>query len=222
MCPFVLELLGLQSLVTWDIARCAGLIKKCQKEQKVEEVVKEALRSQVVPLKSGSIHEPPFDTPNSPTNPELPPEPIEPKVVAPVEPVEPQVVASSEKTGTKPVVSKLPVSPVTKTNRTMESVRVIEGSISKGQGEYIAFRIDQNGVSQPPSLEEFEKIFAILNSWSPIAIMAREGDRGGELCVNRDRIIREKIKEVAPDLQVAFVPRTLYELIFIGNASARM
>ncbi len=87
------------------------------------------------------------------------------------------------------------------------------GSINTGQGEYIVFH-SLDGERKDVERDTYEKVYDILNSYAPIAIVNRNSDSAGE-CENRYSIIKSKVKEIDPSLEIAFVPRTLYELIFI-------
>lgn len=130
-------------------------------------------------------------------------------VVIPVQTENKSQVVSSVKGEEKQVVESR-----RKKQGVMDGVRVSAGPINKGQGEYIAFRI-HNGTRVALTEEEYEKIYQVLDSWSPAAIVNREGERAKELCERRDEIIRAKVKEIDPEFEVSFIPRTLYELLFI-------
>ena len=69
------------------------------------------------------------------------------------------------------------------------------------------------------SRDTFERVYGILNRYSPMGIInsGKNGKNGknGETCSDRYRLIRSKIAEVDATLEVVFIPRTLYELIFI-------
>lgn len=78
--------------------------------------------------------------------------------------------------------------------------------VTKGQGDYIAFYPNGAKLTQ----ENFNEVYEIFNEYMPTAIFNR-----GEDPLNRDMLIKEKIKEIDPELEIAFVPRTLYELIFL-------
>lgn len=68
-----------------------------------------------------------------------------------------------------------------------------QGPLTKGNGDYIVFNRKTHAA---PSKELFEQAYQILNDSN---------------CQNKF----ELIKKIDPNLEVAFIPRTLYELIFI-------
>lgn len=84
-----------------------------------------------------------------------------------------------------------------------------------GQGEYIAFHKLPNGEKEELSRDTFEQVYKILNHYSPAAIINRGSDKAAEECSYRYELIKTKIKEIDSTLEVVFIPRTLYELIFI-------
>jgi hypothetical protein len=84
-----------------------------------------------------------------------------------------------------------------------------------GQGEYIVFHKLENNEKRELDEETFEQVYAILNEFSPAAIMNRGSEKATEESMNRYEIIRSKVKEIDSTLEIVFVPRTLHELIFI-------
>lgn len=83
--------------------------------------------------------------------------------------------------------------------------------ITQGQGEYVFFHQMPNGEKRELSNETYEQAYKILNQYSPGAIV----NRGSEETKNRFAIIKEKIKQIDPSIETVFIPRTLYELVFI-------
>lgn len=91
-----------------------------------------------------------------------------------------------------------------------------EGKIHEGNGEYIVFRTSSNGENSIPSKSIYEQVYQIFNTYAPTAIMSKErGLEAMEQATNRYEIIRSKVKALDPTLEIAFVPRTLYELVLI-------
>lgn len=82
-------------------------------------------------------------------------------------------------------------------------------SVTFGQGEYVVFNPDSKDALPR---ETFEKAYQILNDYAPAAIINRNA---ADECDKRYDLIREKIKEMNSSLEIAFIPRTLYELVFI-------
>lgn len=97
----------------------------------------------------------------------------------------------------------------------VDKLEISPGKITVGQGEYIVFHIMEEGEKRQVSKETFEKVYPILNYYTPMAIMARGSPSAKEECANRYRLTRNKVKEIDPTLEVVFVPRTLCDLIFI-------
>lgn len=125
---------------------------------------------------------------------------------------------------------------VTKRVSTLE---INQGKITIGQGEYIVFHKLPTGERKMLSYEIFEKIYKVLLQYSPAVLLNGRFDkeidtcplpyllpqppdavnsRFGEAieeCANRYELIKNKLKEIDSTLEAVFVPRTLYELIFI-------
>ena len=79
-------------------------------------------------------------------------------------------------------------------------------SITLGYGEYVAFHDPRNNERKTLSRETFEQVYKIFNENS-LGVMGVQ--------VNLYELIKEKVKKIDPTLEIAFIPRTLYELIFI-------
>ncbi|GAB4225986.1 MAG: hypothetical protein Tsb0021_01470 [Chlamydiales bacterium] len=87
--------------------------------------------------------------------------------------------------------------------------------ITTGQGEYIIFQNGSNGEKKEVAKETYEQVYKILNAYAPASIVNRNSDSAMDECQNRYDIIKSKVKEIDPSLEVVFVPRTLYELIYL-------
>lgn len=87
--------------------------------------------------------------------------------------------------------------------------------VTLGHGEYVVFYELPNGEKKELSRDTFEKVYKIFNQFSLAAIMNRGSGKEAEEYANRYEQIKKNVKEIDPTLEVAFVPRTLYELIFI-------
>lgn len=87
--------------------------------------------------------------------------------------------------------------------------------ITMGQGEYIVFHKLRNGKKQPVSPKTFEKVYKILNQYSPAAIINSGSEDANEKCANRYELIKAELKKIDPTLEAVFIPKTLYELFFI-------
>lgn len=87
--------------------------------------------------------------------------------------------------------------------------------ITMGQGEYIVFHKLPDGTKRDLSPETFEHAYQTLVDYSPAALMNSGSPQASEKCANRYELIKEKLKEIDPTLETVFIPRTLYELIFI-------
>ena len=88
-------------------------------------------------------------------------------------------------------------------------IRESSKPVTFGQGEYVVFTPDSK---EPLPRETFEKAYEIFNYYSPATIINRNAV---DECDKRYDLIREKIKEIDSSLEIVFIPRTLYELVFI-------
>lgn len=94
------------------------------------------------------------------------------------------------------------------------------GAIKSGYGEYIVFR-DQKGCNKDDIKKDvFEKVYQIFNKYSPAKIIndCPDSNEAQEKCADRYQLIRNEVKKIDEHLEIAFVPRTLFELIFIRKA----
>lgn len=86
--------------------------------------------------------------------------------------------------------------------------------IKKGYGEYVVFLSNRKKLS----VSTFEKVYSVLTRHSPSHIMhsnSRISQKIKEEYAARYELISKTIKLIDQDLEVAFIPRTLYELVLI-------
>lgn len=87
--------------------------------------------------------------------------------------------------------------------------------ITMGQGEYIVFHQSSTGEKRGLSPELYERAFQVLVQYSPGAIMQREAADASQICADRYNVLKTKLKEIDPTLEAAFVPKTLYEMVYL-------
>ena len=97
----------------------------------------------------------------------------------------------------------------------VRNLEISPDKITMGQGEYVVFHKLPSGEKKQLSPETFEQVYKILIQYSPSALMNSDSEKASEDCTNRYELIKAKLKEIDPTLEAVFVPRTLYELIFI-------
>lgn len=85
--------------------------------------------------------------------------------------------------------------------------------ITMGQGEYIVFH---EGKERKLSQKTHEKVYQVLNGYLP-SNMIKNGFGENEY-MNRHSLIQHEIEKIDPTLKIAFIPKTLYELIYIRKA----
>lgn len=83
-------------------------------------------------------------------------------------------------------------------------------SITLGQGEYVIYHELENGDVQPISQELFQTLFPVLLAHAPLALVEK-----GQPVERRDALLNTALKAHDVTLRAVFIPRTLYELIFI-------
>ncbi len=88
--------------------------------------------------------------------------------------------------------------------------------IKKGYGEYVVFLkgCDRKKLSAPM----FAKVYSVLSRYSPARIMYTNNENSQKVkeeYADRYELISKNIKLIDQDLEVAFIPRTLYELVLI-------
>lgn len=97
----------------------------------------------------------------------------------------------------------------------VSSLDIPDGKIKIGQGEYIVYHNFPDGENKELTQETYKKVYKVLNEYRPAEMVKRNSDTSINKCNNRYSILHSKIKEIDPTLDLVFVPRTLYELIFI-------
>jgi hypothetical protein len=93
----------------------------------------------------------------------------------------------------------------------VSNLEISQDKITMGQGEYIVFHKLPTGEKLPLSRETFEQVYQVLLQHSPAVL----SENAIKECANRYELIKAKLKEIDPTLEAVFIPRTLYELIFI-------
>jgi hypothetical protein len=110
-----------------------------------------------------------------------------------------------------------PQIPINSIDPVLEELKKRPEQIKMGHGEYVVFKNSPEGEKEALSRDTFEKAYQVLDQYSPAAIVNNNSDKNAaaEQCANRYELIRTKIKEIDPSLEIAFIPRSLYELIFV-------
>ena len=91
---------------------------------------------------------------------------------------------------------------------TTASLTVPQGKILQGQGEYVVFK-----PGEKVDEETYKKVHAVFNKYLP-QVALKAGLSAG-VCENRYEAIKREVKIIDPKLEIAFIPKTLYELIYI-------
>ncbi len=86
---------------------------------------------------------------------------------------------------------------------TTDKLEIPLGIIQQGYGEYVAYRLNTFNNLVHLSRSEFEKVYAIFNKNLGYACM------------------KEDIAKIDSDIQIAFIPRSLYEVVFIRKMLSR-
>lgn len=90
------------------------------------------------------------------------------------------------------------------------------GNISQGQGEYFVFRKKEGAKPTEISVEEFEKAYSIFCKYSPMSIIHNLQDNEIALAIEkRTDFIRGEIKKIDTSLEIAFIPKTFFELLYL-------
>lgn len=103
---------------------------------------------------------------------------------------------------------------------TPRQITPLPDAITSGYGEYIVFRNQEGRDKRDIQKDVFEKVYQIFNTYSPAKIIndCPQIEEAQETCANRYHLIRNEVKKIDEHLEIAFVPRTLYELIYIRKA----
>lgn len=94
-------------------------------------------------------------------------------------------------------------------------LQIQQGRVTRGQGEYLVFHQLPNGEKKQLSKELFDQVHPILNRYSLPSLMKSDSESATEQYVNRYELIKEELKKLDESLSIVFVPRALYELVFI-------
>jgi len=81
--------------------------------------------------------------------------------------------------------------------KTIDQLEIPTGIIYQGYGEYVAYRLGTFNNLVHLSRSEFEQVYAIFNKHLDYAS------------------IKNEISTIDPNIEIAFIPRSLYELVFI-------
>lgn len=99
---------------------------------------------------------------------------------------------------------------------TVDQLEVPNGIVKQSYGEYITFRLSSDGNLAHLSRAEYQKIYSIFRNYSLVAMAKKESvNEYKPLNFSRYYLIKNNIKINFPDIKVVFIPRTLYDLIFI-------
>ncbi len=97
----------------------------------------------------------------------------------------------------------------------ISDLEISADKVTVGQGEYVVFHKLPTGEKHHLSRETFEYVYKVLLQHSPAFLINCGAERASENCANRYELLMTKLKEIDPTLEAFFVPKTLYELIFI-------
>lgn len=96
--------------------------------------------------------------------------------------------------------------------RILKEVKDNHDPITMGYGEYAVYHKDVDS-AKPVSEETFYKVYELFLKYLPH--LSKEGLEQSIKTADRYELLRTKVKEIDPALEVSFIPRTLYELIYI-------
>jgi len=88
--------------------------------------------------------------------------------------------------------------------------------VKEGYGEYVFFLSGND--REELSWEMFEKVFTVFRRYSPASIIQANLGKNNEMLeqyANRYELISKQVKQIDPRLEIAFIPKTLYELFLI-------
>lgn len=97
----------------------------------------------------------------------------------------------------------------------VSNLAIPSDKVIMGQGEYIVFHKLPTGEKHPLSPETFELVYEVLLRYSPAVLVNENSEKAIGEFTNRYELIKSKLKEIDQTLECIFIPRTLYELIFI-------
>ena len=93
----------------------------------------------------------------------------------------------------------------------ISDIEISPNKITVGQGEYAVFHTPAKDLDRGI----FDQVYKIINQYSPSALINSFPEEANQYCLNRYELIKAKVQEIDTSLEIIFVPRTLYELIFI-------
>ena len=108
-------------------------------------------------------------------------------------------------------VSKAKIRPI----KHVSLPEICPDKVTMGQGEYVVFHQLPDGEKKELARETYEQVYQIFTRYSPAILMNSGSDQAIAECSNRYELIKGEVKAIDPSLEIVFVPRTLYELIFI-------
>ncbi len=94
-----------------------------------------------------------------------------------------------------------------------KQVSIPKGTITIGYGEYYVFDLTGSKVSK----DTYETVYQIFDRYSLPRIVnsASSNENIFDTANNRFHLMRDKVKTINQNLEIGFIPRILYELIFI-------
>jgi hypothetical protein len=88
-----------------------------------------------------------------------------------------------------------------------------DSQVTSGQGEYIVFHSLAGNEKKEVEEDTYAKAYQVFNDYTPAAMAGRNAE--SDEYKARFETIKSKIQQIDKTLAIAFVPRTLYELIFL-------
>ena len=90
----------------------------------------------------------------------------------------------------------------------------LDNKITNGYGEFIVY--SSNKELPPLDENEYFRIYSIFSKYSPGGLLSNQGKINlVQHYENRFTLISQEVHEIKPDLKVAFIPKTLYELVLL-------
>ena len=111
-----------------------------------------------------------------------------------------------------PIAQKLQITPqaLQRFHTAMPQIREsVPSEVKAGYGEYIVFHQTESG-KKSVQKDIYDKVFEVLKQSLPH--MNGAATLSGEMRYNQ---IRNRVKAISADLEIAFIPRTLHELFFL-------